>query len=254
MLTTIRYILLTALRDRLFVGMMLGVVFATYVASVLGSTAMVENQEMTVSLSAFSARLIVMVGMMVFVSFHLRHAFDTKEMDVLLSRPIGRCGLVLSYWLGFVAVALLIVLPVLGLMAWLSQTLGAGFVLWAVSMVLELCLVVAIALFTSFTLRSGVSAVLGSMGLYVLARMMGFFVATAGSQLLVTSDPVRIAMREVLKAISMVVPRLDLFGNSEWLVRGGDVALLWQLMLPQTAVMVALLLLATMWDLLRKQF
>lgn len=254
MLTTIRYVLLTALRDRLFFGLLIGVAFATYIAAVLGSTAMIEMKEMTLSLSAGSARMILMVGLIVFVCFHLRHAFDTKEMDVLLSRPLSRTSLVVSYWLGFAVVALLLVIPIGALLAWLGILNKTGYALWMISLALESLLVVAVALFASFTLRSGVSSVLASLGLYVLMRMMGFFIASSQSSLLNQVDKSNIAMKYVLKVISVVVPRLDLFGNTQWLLYGAETHPVLSILLPQTVIFIPLLLVATMLDFRRRQF
>ena len=111
MFSNIRYVLLTATRDRLFIGLLIGIVAAAYISSVLGSTAMLETEQMTIAFSAASARVIIMVGIIVFIGFHMRNAFDAREIDVLLSRPISRTTLVLSYWVGFCAVAACLVVP-----------------------------------------------------------------------------------------------------------------------------------------------
>ena len=95
MLSNIRYVLLTAMRDRLFLGLLAGVLAAAYISGVLGSTAMLEPEQMTLSFTASSARVILMVGIIVFIGFHMRNAFDAREIDVLLSRPISRTSLVL---------------------------------------------------------------------------------------------------------------------------------------------------------------
>jgi hypothetical protein len=76
MRTNIRYILTTAMRDRLFIGLLLAVAAAAYISSVLGSTAMLEPQQMTLAFTAASSRLILMVGMIVFIVFHVRAAFE----------------------------------------------------------------------------------------------------------------------------------------------------------------------------------
>ncbi len=254
MLTTIRYVLLTALRDRLFLGLLIGIAFSAYIASVLGSTAMVEMKEMTLSLSAGSARMILMVGLIVFVCFHLRHAFDSKEMDVLLSRPLSRGSLVFSYWLGFAVVALLLVLPIGGLMLYLRVIDMHGFALWMLSLAFESLLIVALALFASFTLRSGVTSVLASLGLYVLMRMMGFFMASASSSLINQSQLVNKIMKWLLEIISVVVPRLDLYGNTQWLIYGADLQKSLLVIVPQTVIFIPLLLVATMLDFRRRQF
>src|SRR5476649_1015236 len=111
MFTNVRYILLTALRDWLFAALLLGVIGCTLIAHMLGATALIETQEMTLSYSTASARVVIVTGLIVFTCFHVRSAFDTKEIDVFLSRPITRANLVFSYWLGFAAVALLLVIP-----------------------------------------------------------------------------------------------------------------------------------------------
>src|ERR1700733_1615506 len=112
MLTNIRYILITALRDWLFIGLMIGVLCATGVSALLGGTAFLEEQEMTITFAAGSARIMLMIGLIVFVCFHIRNAFDTKEIDVILSRPISRANLVIAYWMGFTLVSLLLTVPV----------------------------------------------------------------------------------------------------------------------------------------------
>ncbi len=254
MLTTIRYVLLTALRDRLFLGLLLGIAFAAYIAALLGGTAMVEMKEMTLSLSAGSARMILMIGLIVFVCFHLRHAFDTKEMDVLLSRPLSRTSLVVAYWMGFAVVALLLIVPIGGLLVWLGVLNKAGYILWMASLALESLLVVALALFASFTLRSGVTSVLASLGLYVLMRMMGFFIASSQSTLINQAETGNRVMKFVLQGISTVVPRLDLFGNTQWLLYGADIHHTLLVIVPQTLIFIPLLLVATMLDFRRRQF
>ncbi len=265
--TTIRYVLLTALRDRLFLGLMIGVVFAAYVSSVLGSTALVENTQMKMAFAAASARIILMVGLMIFICFHVRHAFDSKEIDVFLSRPMTRLHLLLSYWLGFSLVALLLVLPSLGVLAFLQYSRPAdggwlpilvnvnveGFVVWAVSVLCESLLVVGLALFASLTLKSGVTSVMASLGFYVVSRMMGFFVATADSTL-VNKDEWNTLLTWSLKAVSTIFPRLDFFGQTEWIIYGVKSWEPFILSLTQMVVFLPLLLVMAAFDFQRKQF
>lgn len=253
MLSSIRYVLITALRDWLFVGLIAGVLCAAGISATLGNTAFLETQEMTVTFAAGAARIILMVGMIVFVCFHIRSAFDTKEIDVIMSRPISRAHLVIAYWLGFAFVALLLTLPVIALIAYIGVGNWGGFCSWAISILLEILLVVALALFSAFTLRSAVTAVIGCMGLYVVSRMMAFFVLTAQSGMAVTNFKYMM-MKYVLTAISIVMPRLDFFGKTQWLLYGIDTAKDWQLYVIQAGIFIPLLLLATIADFRRKQF
>jgi ABC-type transport system involved in multi-copper enzyme maturation permease subunit len=254
MFSNIRYVLLTALRDRLFFGLIAGILAAAYISSVLGSTAMLEPEQMTLAFTAASARVIIMIGIIVFIGFHMRNAFDSKEIDVLLSRPISRSSLVISYWLGFVAVALWLVLPTIVLMYFMNVLSITGYMLWSLSLLLEALLVVTIALFASLTVRSGVSAVLASLAIYTLSRMMGFFIATTKSGLIFETQEINVASTMLMNGISMVVPRLDFFAKSRWLIYGPkSYDELW-LVLLQSAAFIALLLCAAIIDFKRKQF
>lgn len=252
MLTNIRYILLTALRDWLFSGLFIAILIAAAISATMGSTAFIEEKEMTLAFSSQSARLILMTGLIVFVCFHIRNAFETKEIDVILSRPITRSNLILSYWLGFSFVGLLLAVPVVIIINFIGANNSAGFIGWAVSLILEMALVISLALFAAFTMRSAVTAVLACMGFYVLSRMMAFFVFTSNSGMF--NNEKFIFMKWILQAISTLLPRLDFFSKSEWLIYGFDSALDWQVFVLQTVVFVPILLVAAMIDFRRKQF
>lgn len=254
MKTNIRYILLTALRDWLFVGLFLGVVVCALVSSAMGSMAMVEPQQLRLVYAAASVRLVLVVGLIVFVCFHVRNAFDTKEIDVFLSRPISRSNLILSYWMGFATVALMLALPTIGMVYLVGIGAFKGFAAWAGSFALEMTLVVAVALFSSFTLRSAVSSVMASLGFYVLSRMMGFFIATANSSLLFESQELNTFFKSVMEYVAIVVPRLDFYSKTEWLIYGVSENIELYRYGLQTAIFIPLLLLATIADFRRKQF
>ena len=252
MLTNIRYIMITALRDWLFTGLLLGILVATAISATLGSTAFIEEREMTLSFASSSSRLILMAGLIVFICFHIRNAFDTKEIDVILSRPISRSNLVISYWLGFSFVGLLLTIPVVAIIAFIGAVDFTGFIGWSLSLVLEMCIVVALALFSAFTMRSAVTAVLGCMGFYILSRMMAFFVFTSNSGMF--NDVKFIGLKWALQAISILLPRLDFFAKSDWLVYGFLSQQDWQICIAQALIFVPLLLAATMIDFRRRQF
>lgn len=254
MLSNIRYVLLTATRDRLFIGLLVGILLAAYISSVLGSTAMLETEQMTIAFTAASARVIIAVGVIVFIGFHMRNAFDAREIDVLLSRPISRTTLVLSYWVGFAAVASCLVIPTIALMAIIGTLNHTGFLLWAVSLLLESWLIVSIALFAALTIKSGVGTVLSSLAIYVLSRMMGFFLATTNSASLFREHQVNLAAQWLMRVIAMVVPRLDFYAKSQWLIYGAKSYEELHLFLLQSVIFIPLLIAASVIDFKRKQF
>ena len=254
MFSNIRYVLLTATRDRLFFGLLISVLAAAYISRVLGATAMLEAEQMALTFTAASARVIIMLGLIVFIGFHMKNAFDAREIDVLLSRPISRTTLVLSYWLGFAVVASLLVLPTIALMALLGTLNQTGFFLWSASLLLESWLVVSIALFAALTVKSGVGTVLSSLAIYTLSRMMGFFIATTQTGMLFRAQEINAGARWMMSAISTVVPRLDFYAKSQWLIYGAKSYEDLYLFLIQSAIFIPLLVTASIIDFKRKQF
>ncbi len=254
MFSNIRYVLLTATRDRLFIALLIGIAAAAYISSVLGSTAMLETEQMTLSFTAAAARVIIMVGVIVFIGFHMRNAFDAREIDVLLSRPISRTTLVLSYWVGFAAVATCLVLPTVILIAVMGTLNQTGFWVWSVSLLLESWLVVSVALFASLTIRSGVGTVLASLAIYVLSRMMGFFLMTTTTTSIFKDHTINLGTQWLMKGIALVVPRLDFYAKSNWLIYGAKSYEEVSLFLMQSAIFIPLLVIAAVIDFKRKQF
>ena len=254
MRTLIRYVVLTALRDRLFVAVLAAALLAAVAASVLGGTALVEAEQTTQIYAAYAARLILSLGVIVFVCFHIRQAFDSKEIEVSLSRPLSRTALVIAYFLGFGVIASLLWLPVAGGIAWLGVFSREGFAAWSLSLWCELWIVAALALFAALMLNSSVSAVVAALGVYILSRMMGYFLATGAGNALFDSPQLNELLRAALQGVAVIVPRLDFFGKTEWLIYGVPAAQDWMLFLTQSAIFIPLLLLAAIVDFNRKAF
>lgn len=253
--TIIRYTLLTALRDWLFVGLFFVVSAAITISMFLASTALVEQQQMAVSYSAGSARLILIGGLIIFVSFHVRRLFENREIEVILSCPISRSTFVIAYWIGFVILGILMAFPLILALKYFTKPHDLGLLYWGSSLVLEIALVMAFAMVSALILRSAVTSVLSSFGFYALARMMGFFTATIHSPSAATkNDGFSYLTQFLLEAISVVFPRLDLFGETHWLVYGLSQAENIWVYAVQSAIYIPLLLALAVFDFQRKQF
>jgi hypothetical protein len=255
MTTIIRYVLIAALRDRLFLAMLVATLAATGISSVLAATSMIEVEQMTLTFSGACARLILVLGLIVFVSFHVRQAFDNREIDVLLSRPVSRPMLVFAYWAAFSIAATVMAALAVGVVAALSPMHLHGFAGWGVSLLLEAWLVVAFTLFAALILRSGVMTVLTSVGFYALSRMMGYFLATISARGLFSVAEYNEAAQTLTNALAVVVPRLDFFAKTRWLIYGFESsASEIRVFVVQALVFIPLLLVATVVDFRRRQF
>lgn len=249
--TNVRYLLLCAVRDRLFGGLLAAIALGALLAAAAGHTAPLEEGEMTISFAAASSRFVLAIGMIVFVCFHVRSQFDSREIDVMLSRPLSRAQAVVDYWMGFAASATLLVLPTLAILAFAGVKDAAGFALYGVSLLLEVWIVCALALFAALILKSAVSAVMASLAFYALARVMIYFILTSESAFVKGKH---LFSETLLTLISVFVPRLDLFARSEWLVYGAPSMQETWVVLAQAAVTIPLLLAASVIDFRRKEF
>ncbi len=255
MLPILRYTLLTARRDWLFIGLLIMLLMAYGLSVFMGSTALVEPEQTTLTYFAGTGRIILISGLTLFICFHIRRSFENREIESILSKPLSRSQFIMGYWFGFFILALLAILPLLALMALMLKPNLIGLVAWGGSLILEAAIMVAFALLSALILRSAVSAVMGCACFYLISRLMGFFIAAINNPASLMGNGFGGKLMEgILKAISVVVPRLDQYAQSKWLLYGiAEYSDLWVFMM-QSVVYIPLLLLMAVFDLKRKQF
>ena len=254
MQTIIRYTLITAMRDWLFIGLILLVAAAYGLSVFTGSTALVEQAQMSIAYFAGGSRIVLMVGLIVFVCFHVRRLFDNREIESMLSKPISRSQFVVAYWLGFVILAIIAVIPVIIIMVTIYTPNHIGLLYWASSLILELSLVLAFALVAALMLSSAVGSVMASFAFYFISRLMGFFVAALAQPNSLSTGISGKIMSTIMEGISTIVPRLDLYAKSSWLIYGVEGQTDLWIFQAQSAVFIALLLSMAVFDFKRKQF
>ncbi len=250
----LKYILLTAIRDRLYAGLFIILLAAFGISSLVGGTALVERAQATMVYVAGSSRMIFTVGMILFVCFYVRKTFENREVEFVLSKAISRHSFILAYLFGFVLVSLLIILPLAVLLFFMKAKL-IGLAYWTLSLILEALIIITFSLLAALILKSAVSAVMASLGFYIISRMMGFFVLTIKipKDLSDFSSLDRI-LKATLKIISIIFPRLDLYGKSDWLIYGvvnfSDIYII----LGQSLIYIPLMIFMAFYDFNHKQF
>lgn len=270
-LPLVRYVLTAARRDRLMLTLALMVACGTGLAVFLGSTAVIEEGQFSLVFASGGLRFLGVAGVVLFCCFHIRRAFEHKEVEFLLSRPISRASFLLSHAAAFMLLAagtaLLVALPV----ALAGAVDKGGLAAWALSLGVEYAIMAVLSLFFAMVIPSAAGAALSVFGFYVLARLIGTLLGIAER----TADNAFLAvLGKVMEVISVVVPRLDLMGQTSWLVYGvagsGGLslrqgaggaahALAGHLGIPgflllQGAVFIALLLAAAHFDFRRRRF
>jgi hypothetical protein len=240
----IAYLLHSALGDRLLAVLALAILAGAALAAFVGAAALVEKSELATVYTATAGRFVVVVCLVLFTCFHVRRTFDSREVDLLLSRPVSRFCFVLA------EVATLVLLAVLGAalagiaVAATGHPEPAALGLWTLSLMIEAAIAATAALFFALMLSSGVASALACLGFYVLSRLIGPLggIAAAHSG---AGPPGWLADQAVL-VLGLVLPRLDLLAHTGWLVHGtGDDAAGLGLMFAQGVVYLVLLIAVT---------
>lgn len=253
-LPTLRYIVLVARRDRLFAALCLAILLAAGLSAVLGSAALVEQTEMALSFTGAAARLILVLGLAVFVPFSLHRLIETGELSLILSRPLTRTRFVLGAGLGYGLVAAVLVVPAWAVVWLVGPPPVTGFVVWGASLLLEMTLVVGAALFFGLSLSSSVASTIAVLAFYVLARMAPFLVGILDADWSANAGVFGQGIEMVMIGIAAVMPRVDLFARTDWLVHDATFDRAVWVMLLQWLVYLPLLLAATAFDFRRRQF
>lgn len=250
-----RFVILVAIRDRLLLVLLVMMAAGAAMGHFVGVITMAEESRVSAVLVAGSLRLILIVGLIVFVAQLCQRLFETKELEAFLSRPVTRGGFAFAFWAGLAALGLFLTVAVTGIVAlFVRQPGGADLWIWGASLALEMAMMVAVALFAGLILTRAVAATLFSLAVYVFARSTGFLTAELGSfQEILAAPPADLVLQGMLKILSFIVPRLDLHAPSAWLVHGVPdpaSALGWQAV--STTVYVVLILAAATADLRHK--
>ncbi len=252
-LPLVRYVLMAALRDRLLLSLILLTLVGAALSIFLGSSALIEYEQFGMVFAAGGLRFAGVAGLVLFIVFHMRRSFDSKDVEFLLSRPISRNAFIFSHALAFSILALVVAAAVsVAVLAVNPGGVGAGHLLWIFSFMIELIIMASAALFFSMVVTSAAGSALAVFGLYLLARLMGQLIGIASIGLGGMALPF---LQGIMNVIAMVVPRLDLMGQTTWLVypdMAGDVG--FGFLLVQGVFYTALLVCAALVDLRRRQF
>lgn len=247
----IRYVLTAALRDRLILSMVLLMGVGASIAVFLGSAAITESDQFAVVFAAGGLRFAGAAGLVLFIVFYLRRAFDSKDVEFMLSRPVSRVAYVCSHSAAFSVLAVFIAfLVALTVCALAPAAVGEGHALWAFSLLVEYIIVVNAAMFFAMVLPSAAAGSLAVFALYILARIIGQILGIIHAGLSVSGFQ---TLSFIMHTISLIVPRLDLMAQTTWLIYGPE-AITYSFILIQGVAYTALVILATLVDLVRRQF
>jgi hypothetical protein len=212
------YTLKAAFRDYMIRVILCSFLIILALSSFFGSSAISESLAFTAVYAASSMRLVASIGIMLFIAFYFQRAYASKDIDFILSRPVGRAQFVISSFFSFILIAFLlafVTVSCLSVLTWFNM--HQSLLLWGIGLFAEIALVAAITMFFSIMLNSPLTSFASSFGFYVLSRMSGAIFGTIDADQ--AAFPFSI-LGKVMEVISIILPRLDLIVKSEWIVYG----------------------------------
>ena len=249
--TLARITLIEAVRNRLLWLAAAIIVVALGLAQFLGQVAVTESREIQTALLAAPLRVSAVFVVAVFVITSTVREFNDKVTELLLSLPAPRSHYFLGKFAGYAAVAaivaLLSALP-------LAPFAGApGLALWTAALFCELLVVAAISLFCVLSFAQVVPAFAAVAGFYLLARSMTAMQIIAGAPLQEPTFADR-AVGIIVDLIALLLPSLDRMTQTAWLLGPSPGAGVLGDVLGQTAIYLALIGAASLFDLYRRNF
>ena len=246
-----RYTVLEAWRNR-FAILMAGIVIAAVLASIfVRQQAITEADRMQAAFLASSLRIASVFVVAIYVLQGTAREFQDKVLELMLSLDLPRSNYLAGKFMGYAGVsiccALIVALPLL----FVSD--AADVLVWTYTLVLELWIIAAFALFCMTTFSQLLPAATFVMAFYLLARSISAIQLISESTL--AQPGLATDFGAVLAdAIALVLPRLDAFTQTAWLIDAPVTALSMTAATAQTVIYVLLLLAAAMFDLHRRNF
>lgn len=245
-----RFTLLDALRSRLGTTSFIVMLVLTASSLFLHELAITDGQRVQLGFLAPALRFTAMFIIGAFIISTLQREFNERSATLILALDLARAHYVAGKILGFIgiacSVAILFSLPIL-LLA--DAVIGWA---WSVSLIMEAAIVAVFAVFCATSLRSMTAGLVLTLGFYVLAKTIVVLQLISHASLLAATSLHRY-MNGALDLLSLILPRLDNFAQTGWLVDSAPVIALAPLAL-QTLIFVGLISSATMIDIYRKNF
>jgi hypothetical protein len=247
-----RYTMLEALRTRLplltfvLIGILLGASF--FVREI----AITDSSRFQTAFYAATARFATAFLAALHVISSVSRDFQDKGLDVTLALDLPRSHYLYGKLAGFIviaaAVAFSIGLPLVPLAGW------EGAAMWIASLAFELALVVALSLFCAITFASLMPATGFVMAFYLFARAITAIRLISANPIAGADAPSHRVMQWLVEALALLVPPLDQWTRTEWLVDGSASWGLLPGIAAHSALLVMILTAAAVFDLHRRNF
>ncbi len=246
-----RYTVLEAWRNRLIVIVLIATALLFLLSVFARELVVAESSRLQTAILASALRLASVFLVSLYILNGLTREFNDKVVELMLSLDLPRPAYLLGKFFGFaliaLAVAAIATMPI-ALLAPPAQALA-----WGCSLGLELLIVAAVSVFCITTFTQLLSATAFVAAFYLLGRSITAIQLMSSASLVAEGGPGQTAGEWLADGMAFLLPRLDAFTQTSWLLDGVAPAALGGALL-QSAIYVVLLLAAAMFDFYRKNF
>ncbi|MCW5604107.1 MAG: ABC transporter permease [Burkholderiales bacterium] len=250
--TIARYTLLEALRTRLPALVLAAAVLLVAASFFVHEIAVTESARMQIGFYAAVMRLAAVFIAGLYVLASITREFNDKGLDIALALDLPRAHYILGKLAGFLMIAALIAVAASIPLALLAPPAAA--LQWGISLALELGLVAALALFCIVTFSQLMPAASFVLAFYLLARSLTAIRLMSAQPLTGADTLSHQFIAWFTEALALVMPALDGWTRTTWLVDYPAGWLEIAGLAGQSALYVALLAAAAMFDFYRKNF
>ncbi len=148
-ITIAKFTFLEAIRDRLFILLIVGLVCAFGMSQFIGELAITESREIQLALLGSGLRLFSVFTTGLFVVTSMVREFNDKGLELVLSHPIPRSSYYFGKLAGFSLICLVLVVLItieLAIYAPIDK-----LIIWSVSLQCELFIVITLSILCLFT-------------------------------------------------------------------------------------------------------
>lgn len=248
--TIARFTLLETMRNRLLWMILVALLSAFTVTEFMGDIAVTDQREIQLALLANMLRVFgVVLIAVITVSAGIRELQD-KTLEFVLALPVSRTGYFSGKLIGYLILCLLISVMSGLLLMWYGDI--NAVIVWCSSYLLELTIVACLGLLSTYTFRQMAPALATVFLFYLLSRALNAIVLISQGPLVKSEGPGQQFIDGFFALLNWLLPSLDRFSQTSWLVYGDYTTQSVTAMLIQAVIYIPLLSAVALVDFHRK--
>lgn len=249
----LKYTLIEAYNRRLLLLYLLGVIISLAMAAYAAGLALTDKPATMAAFYGFTVRMVTVAILGFYIILIEARILERDNALVWLGLPLSRLRYLLEKSLAYALITLVLVVVACLPLAWVGIKPGVIFA-WGGSLYCELSMMAFLCLLLAILFRQPLTALASLSAIYLFARGSAEFYRHSTNILQDSSGLIESVIAFVVRTITYVVPKLELFAASAWLLHQEMAQPQWLPILLQTLVFCLLLLLLAFDRLQRRPF